>query len=124
MAELRERWARVQTRLRQTSAVERYDLAAAELREMLAAASEHIGHLSERSKAAGGRYRRRLKKKTREIEAYLHRFEVQMPSRPQIRAAEAYVKESLLAGYEDLAIRYVAKRRRFNAGVPSGQSVR
>jgi hypothetical protein len=53
--------------------------------------------------------------KAQEVEAYLASFEVQKPSWRRVVKAETYISESVLAGYEELAIRYVAKRRQFNA---------
>jgi hypothetical protein len=105
----------VQTRLRSAISRDRRDEAAQELREMLRAASERLGQLSGKSKAARGKVQRRLRRKAQEVEDYLRSLEVQVPSWEQVIAAEQYVKDGILAGYEELAIRYVAKRRRFNA---------
>ena len=78
------------------------------------------GRASNSSRPPGGigknrRLRRKLHRKAREIEKYLRTFERQIPSLKHIVQAERFVKENLLAGYEDLAIRYVAKRRWVNA---------
>ena len=71
--------------------------------------------LGESGKSLSGRARVKLQTKAQEIEEYLEAFEIQIPTWRHIFQAEGFVRESLLAGYEELAIRYVAKRRRFNA---------
>jgi hypothetical protein len=115
LAELRGKWSQVQTRLRSAITRDRRDEAAQELREMLRAAAERLSQLPERSKTVRGKVGRRLRRKSQEVEDYLRTLEVQVPSWEQVVATEQYVRDGLLAGYEDLAIRYVANRRRFNA---------
>jgi hypothetical protein len=115
LADLRRRWTDVQRRLHVGDLRERYDAAAEELRTMLAGAADRLQHLARRRRVVSGRVRRRLRRKAREIEAYLGSFDVQGASRQKIARAERFISESLVAGYEELAIRYVAKRRRFNA---------
>lgn len=115
LAELRDRWTDLRRRLHIGDLGERYDIAAQELQAMLATAQERLSQLAQRGKGLARSTRKKLRRKTQEIEAYLRSFELQMPSRQQILAAERYVSDSLVAGYEEVAIRYVAKRRQFNA---------
>lgn len=115
LADLRHKWAEVQQRVRESALGDRCDVAAQELHTMLRAASERITQLTNAGRTSSRGVRRQLERKTREIDNYLRTFELQMPSWPRVAQAERYVSENLLAGYEELAIRYVAKRRQFNA---------
>jgi radical SAM superfamily enzyme YgiQ (UPF0313 family) len=115
LAELRIRWAEARSRLDEFDVSGRRDAAVAELRSVLQTASERLTVLSQRKMTLGRGARRRLRDKASEIDAYIRSFEVPSPTWQQVVQAERYVSESLLAGYEDLAIRYVAQRRRFNA---------
>lgn len=125
LADLRAKWVEVRQRLSESGSAGRCGDAARELRAMLRTASKRMyqlsasGRASNSSRPPGGigrnrRLRRKLHRKAREIEKYLRAFERQVPSWKHIVQAERFVKENLLAGYEELAIRYVAKRRRFN----------
>ncbi len=115
LAELRARWALARARLGEFDVAGRREAAVAELRGVLQSASEHLTALSERRKTLSHRARRRLRKKVQEIDSYIRTIDVPTPTWQQVVQAERYVGESLLAGYEELAIRYVAQRRRFNA---------
>jgi hypothetical protein len=114
LAELRARWAVVQQRIEECDVRGRYDEAAQELRAMLAAAAERMGQLSRAGVHLSRRARRRLAEKAGEVEAYLRAFDLR-PGWRRIVDAERFVSESILAGYEEAAIGYVAQRRRFNA---------
>jgi hypothetical protein len=61
------------------------------------------------------RLRKRLAKQADEIHQYLRSFDVQMPTWRTIADAERYVADSLVKRYEEVAISYVAQRRKFNA---------
>ena len=115
LAELRQKWTDVRLRIRECDVRGRCDTARDEMRAMLVAASTRLHGLADAPRALGKRARRRLRAKTAELDAYLKSFEVQVPTWRHIIDAERYVSETILAGYEELAIRYVAKRRRFNA---------
>jgi len=114
LAELREKWSEVHQRLGECDVRNRLDVAQEEMGAMLNAASTRLHGLGALPKTLSRRARRKLRAKAAEVDAYLRNFEVQMPSWRQVMNAERYVSESLLVGYEELAIRYVAKRRRFN----------
>ncbi len=115
LAELRSKWIRLQDRLSESDLMGRYDLAAQEIRATLASAAERLQQLSESSKVQSRRVRKRLAKQADEVRQYLHNFDVQMPSWRTIADAERYVADSLVRRYEELAISYVAQRRKFNA---------
>lgn len=114
LADLRERWAVVQQRIEECDVRGRYDEAAQEVRGMLAATMERMSQLSRTGVRLSRRGRRKLANKTREVEAYLRTFDLR-PGWRRIADAERFVSESILAGYEEAAISYVAQRRRFNA---------
>jgi radical SAM superfamily enzyme YgiQ (UPF0313 family) len=112
LADLRTKWTEVEGRLRECDIRGRCDEAAQALREMLQSASEQLGRASQ---SARGRVRRKLRRKTREIENYLRTFDTAHQTWHQLTQTERYVRDQVLAGYEEVAIRYVASRRRFNA---------
>jgi len=115
LADLRARWLQVQQRISESDVAARCDVAAVEFRSMLRNATERLRQLGGTGKTLSRHARTRLGLKVKEIEDYLRAFEVQIPSLPQVGQAERYIADSLLAGYEELAIRYVAQRRRLNA---------
>ncbi len=115
LAELRAKLPRLQDRLRETNLKGRYDVAAQEIRVTLASAAERLQQLSESSRAQSRRVSKRLAKQADEIRQYLQSFDVQMPTWRTIADAERYVADSLVKRYEELAISYVARRRKFNA---------
>jgi len=115
LADLRMRWAEARGRLSDFDVAGKRDAAVVELRGVLQSASERLTALSERRRSLSHRARRRVRKKIEEIDGYLRSIDVPSPTWQQVVQAERYVGESLLAGYEELAIRYVAQRRRFNA---------
>ena len=114
LADLRARWSDAQQRLTESDLAGRCDLAAKELRDVLRNAADSLERLSSSGRHLNRHLRRRLHAKAKETEAYLRRFELQMPTWTKVVQVEQYITDSLLAGYEELAIRYVAKRRRFN----------
>jgi radical SAM superfamily enzyme YgiQ (UPF0313 family) len=115
LADLRVRWAEVESRIAESDLAGRCDIAAREVHGMLKSASEHLDRLSGARKALSSRVRGKLRRKAQEIDNYLQTFELQKPTWHQVLGAERYIKDNLLAGYEEVAIRYVAKRRQFNA---------
>ncbi len=115
LSQLRSRWTDAQLKLKEFDIRGRRDLAYKEVTEMLGTASEEIGRLSEYPKAVGFRARKKLRRMACDIEAYRKNFELQMPGWRRVVDAEKYISENLLVHYEDLAIKYVAKRRRFSA---------
>ncbi len=50
-----------------------------------------------------------------EVESYLKRIEMELPDWQTVRRTQDYVTNRLVRGYEEVAIRYVAKRRLFSA---------
>jgi hypothetical protein len=114
LADLRTTWVRLQERLSDTDLKGRYDVAAQEVRNTLAAAAERLQQLSESSMIHSRRVRKRLGRQAEEVRQYLRSFDVQMPTWRTIADAERYVADSLVKRYEELAISYVARRRKFN----------
>ncbi len=115
LAEIRARWALARQRIMECDPRGRYDEAAQEVRLMLTTLSENYRQLSRRRTEFSFLMRKRLQRKAREAENYLRQFELQAPRWHDIVNAERYIGDRIVAGYEELAIRYVAKRRRFNA---------
>jgi radical SAM superfamily enzyme YgiQ (UPF0313 family) len=115
LAELRTSWADVQQRIYESDLRGRCDQAVREVRDMLAATSERLTRLSASPKKLNARARRRLRALARETDSYLRSFEVQIPTWESVVKAQQHVTECVIGRYEDLAIRHVAARRRFNA---------
>jgi len=115
LAELRGTWARLQDRLSESNLKGRYDVAAQEIRAALTSAAERLQQLSDSSRAQSRRVSKRLAKQAEDIRQYLRGFEVQLPTWRTIADAERFVADSLVKRYEELAIRHVARRRKFNA---------
>lgn len=115
LAELRQHWADAQRRLAEVRLTGHYDAAARELREVLAKAVETLERLSTSGRNVSGRLRKKAHVKALEVQAQLRNIDVQMPSRKQFAQLDQYIRTSLVSGYEELAIRYVARRRRLNA---------
>jgi hypothetical protein len=57
----------------------------------------------------------KLLRQAQEIDQFVRSLDVQMPTMTTVHKAEQYIREGLVNRYEELAIGYVAKRRRFNA---------
>lgn len=115
LAELRARWTRARHRIAVSNIRGQCDVAAQEIRAMLAATAARLNELGRTPRLVGRRVSRKLCHKAHEVEAYLKSFEMHMPSWSSIRHAQQYIADSLVAGYEEAAIRYVAQRRRINA---------
>ncbi len=115
LADIRDKWAEVRLRILEYDLGGRYDAAAAEVRAVLANAAAGIRQASETSGAFPRHVGRRLRRIAGEAETYLRSFELQKPTWQQVLNAQRFVNEKLVARYEEIAIRYVAQRRRFNA---------
>lgn len=118
LAELRLRWMALRQRIATGDVRERYDEALREMRALLTAASVRLSELSRSKRPMGAALRARLRQKAHEIEAYVAQvraLEVSVPTWQDVVRAQHFVSDSLVAGYEEAAIRYVATRRRLNA---------
>ncbi|MCP4641693.1 MAG: radical SAM protein [bacterium] len=119
LADLRRKWCEVEHRVRESDIRGRCDEAAQATREMLGAAADRLHQLSEASRTLSARARRRLGRKAAEVDEEICAFERAREAGQltwhQVVQTERYIRDGLLAGYEELALRYVAKRRRFNA---------
>lgn len=118
LAELRLRWMALRVRLGRSDVGERCGEALSEIRALLLAASERLSELSSSNRPMGTALRARLRVKAREVEAYVahvRAMEVSAPRWEDVQRAQQFVSDSLVAGYEEAAIRYVATRRRLNA---------
>ena len=114
LADLRTRWSEAQQRLHDSAICGQWETASQELRALLKATSENLQHLSLASKHQSRSLRRELKRKTRELDNYIRTFDSRLPDWRRLAEAEEYFSKSLLAGYEEGAIRYVAARRHVN----------
>ena len=114
LAELRQRWVMLQGRIQECMRSGRGDAAAQYVHDMLHTSAQRLRALSDSRRGVGRRARRRLLDLAQEIEAYLADRAPQN-SALQVARAQEYVKDRVIAGYEELAFRYVAKRRRINA---------
>lgn len=115
LADLRERWIAVQGRIAECDLHGHHAGATQEMQAMLASTASRLRELSANGGHLSRSLRRRLENKALEVEGYLRQFEVSVPGRASIAEAERFVSTAVIAGYEEMAIRYVAKRRQFNA---------
>lgn len=115
LADLREKWTLVQRRIAECHLQGRYADATQEVQALLANSASRLRQLSASRSDLSASLRRRLEHKAVEVEGYLRAFELRVPGRAAIADAERYVSTTVIAGYEEMAIRYVAKRRQFNA---------
>ncbi|MBX7259746.1 MAG: hypothetical protein K1Y02_25550, partial [Candidatus Hydrogenedentes bacterium] len=115
LAELRAKWAVVQRRVAESDVKGRCDEATQELRRLLESASRRLHELGAGGAHLSHRVRRKLQQKAAEVDERLRSLDVQVPSWRRVVQTEQYIRDGLLAGYEDLAIRYVARRRQFDA---------
>ncbi|MDX9973858.1 MAG: radical SAM protein [FCB group bacterium] len=115
LTELRARWTDLRRTLSELEVAGRCEEAVQEVQGLLRNASERLRELSAIPQATGWRARRKLRRMTQEVEAYLHTLEAGLPDWQRIRAAQRFIGERVVAGYEEMAFHYVAKRRRFDA---------
>lgn len=115
LAEMRETWAAVQQRIAECQFQGRYADATEEIKAMLSSTADRLRQLSREGTHASFAVRRKLRNKAAEVESYLSGFAVHVSGWMQIAEAQHFVSNTVIAGYEDIAIRYVAKRRQFNA---------
>lgn len=115
LADLRARWTEVQRRVADYNLQGRYSDAARELKALLSSTAERLRQLSRAGSQISFPVRRRLRKKAADVEHYLRTFDARPRGWNHIVDAERFVSQTIIAGYEEAAIRYVAKRRQFNA---------
>lgn len=115
LAEVRQRWAEVRQRVADYDVRGHCQAARDEIAVMLHSASSCFRSLSAYPKGPALRLRKRLQKKAAEIDAYVSGFELQTPTWQRVIEAQDYVSRNIVAGYEELALRYVARRRKLNA---------
>ncbi|GMU94310.1 MAG: hypothetical protein AMXMBFR4_33680 [Candidatus Hydrogenedentota bacterium] len=115
LAEFYARWSAVQQSISQYDVSGKCDDALQVLRDVLESSARRLRSLCAEAPNLNGRLRRRLRAKADEIDGYVRGLKSAPPSWQHVVQAQHYVKDSILAGYENLAIRYVARRRQFNA---------
>jgi hypothetical protein len=115
LADLRTKWREVQRRVEDYNLKGRYADAAEELKAILSSTAERLRQLSRAGSQISFSVRRKLRKKAADAEHYLRTFDEQAPGWNHVVDAERFVSQAIIAGYEEIAIRYVAKRRQFNA---------
>ena len=115
LADLRTKWREVQRRVEDYNLQGRYSDAAEELKAILSSTAERLRQLSRAGSQISFSVRRKLGKKAADAEHYLRTFGEQAPGWDHVVDAERFVSQAIIAGYEEIAIRYVAKRRHFNA---------
>ncbi len=115
LAELRAKWIEVQRRVADYNLQGRYSDAASELQALLSSTAERLQQLSRAGSQISFPVRRRLRKTAADVEHYLRTFDARPRGWNHIVDAERFVSQTMIAGYEEAAIRYVAKRRQFNA---------
>lgn len=113
LAELRQKWVAAQQRISESRLKGHYDDAARELKAILDASANKLRQLSQSGSDLNFRARRKLAKKAQEVEAYLRSSDLQ-GSWNKVVEAERYLSERIVAGYEEAAIKYVARRRAVN----------
>jgi radical SAM superfamily enzyme YgiQ (UPF0313 family) len=114
LADLRAKWGVAQRRIWDRDAKGRCDEAATEIRLMLETAREQFLQLSTGSKRVSRRVQKRLRGLNADLDHYLRTLDLRALHWHDVVQAEHYINEHLLARYEELAIGFVEKRRRFN----------
>lgn len=115
LADLRERWSDAQQRLCESDLAGRCDVAVQELRGLLTQAEDRLTALGSAGAALSGHARRRVQATAADINQCLHTLDTRMPTWRDVVQAERFIRENVLARYEEATIRYVAQRRRLNA---------
>lgn len=115
LADLRARWMEVQRHVADYNLQGRYSDAAKELKALLSNTAERLQSLSRAGSQLSFPVRRRLRKKAADVERYLRTFDERPRGWNHVVDAEHFVTQTIIAGYEEAAICYVAKRRQFNA---------
>ncbi len=115
LAQMREMWATCRRRVNEVEMPERVQDAAVEVRSVLASASDRLHRLSQGEGRLDQRARAALKQKAQEVDQYVRSLEIETPNWQDVKDAERFLRDGLIARYEELTIRYVAGRRRFNA---------
>ena len=115
LADLRTKWTEAQRRVADFNLHGRYSDAAKELKVILAGTAERLRQLTRAGTQISSSLRRKLRKKAAEVEGYLRSFDERSPGWNHVVDAERFVSKAVIAGYEDVAIRYVARRRQLNA---------
>jgi radical SAM superfamily enzyme YgiQ (UPF0313 family) len=115
LAEIHTKWAAAQRAISECELAGRCDEAVGALGDVLKSSAAKLREMCAEGAAISGRLRRRLRRKADDIDAYLRALDAQPPSWRRVFETQQFVRDGLLAGYEELAIRYVARRRQFNA---------
>ena len=115
LADLRTKWTEVQRSVEDYNVQGRYSDAAKELKAILSSTAERLRQLSRAGSQINFSLRRKLGKKAAEVEGYLRSFDEGAAGWNHVVDAERFVSQTIIAGYEDMAISYVARRRQFNA---------
>lgn len=115
LADLRETWTAVQQHIAECHLQGRCADATQEVHAMLSGAASQLRQMSHAGGLLSASARHNLEEKAAEVEQYLRTFELRVPGWNTVADAEHFVSDSVIAGYEEIAIRYVAKRRQFNS---------
>lgn len=115
LAEMRQRWIAIQARVHECALGGRGEAAAQYMYDMLNASAGRLRTLIESRPDLSARARRRLGQLVHEIETYIADHPIQTPSRQDLTCAQDFIRDRVIAGYEELAFRFVARRRKFNA---------
>ncbi len=115
LAYLRQSWSDARRRLGELELSGHCEEAARELGTLLAGIAEQLRALSALSGQSRRGTARKIRMLAQEVESYLKRIEMELPDWQTVRRTQDYVINRLVRGYEEVAIRYVAKRRLFSA---------
>ena len=114
LADLRARWGEAQERMAALPNESSVDIAVAEIRAMLQACAEEIGDLAMSDAVKSRRLQRGLENLAEEARLALLAFDKETIAPEGLDDMRHYIRDGLLARYEELAIRHVARRRRCN----------
>lgn len=115
LADFRTKWVAAQAAIADLKLADRCDDAVNTLLDVMESCSTKLRELCREKAASSRRLRRKLRERADVVDAYIRALRGQAPSWGRVGEAQQFISTSLLAGYEELAIRYVAKRRQFNA---------
>ena len=115
LADLRNRWNGIQQQIAEYNWSGHYDAALQEVRNILAATSQTLQSMGERFRGKNTRQVKEIEQVVSEIEEQITLIEKNPCDTSVLQRSQAFVREKLLARYEETTHKYVKARRRINA---------
>lgn len=114
LADLRETWQTAKSRLQYGAVIGHYDDVVKELTLQLSRLAETLKRVDNMPGAFGRRLYRKMKHSVTDVEGYVRRLERQQVTLPLLTEIQTYVEQGVVRRYENVALGYVAWRRKLN----------